>query len=376
MPDAERRNRLISLLQDGSRSSTQLAALLGVSDRVVRNDLAWLRCACPTQMDERRDGRSRTYHMLGLPPTVLPRSIDTLTHDELTALIAARGLLRAPEVRNPGWERPASPYAGELSAALHGLLERAGLDGEAKALAPTAIAVSRFAMAVDPPGAIAALLAAITAGDAVHFRYRNRRSEEHDCHVLPLRLVFIRGEAHCFAWSPTRTTAPAPDATTIPGPCTTHNHAKPTAHPAGSIRQYRCSRITSRDPAVTRALQRPPGCPARPDHTIIDDILATGFNATGSADQGERLRIVVAIHDSVWPDITGRTWGEDQHHAPAPDRGPAWHRLEFLTSGLLECRLWILSHGAAAIPENPPELVAWHRDQAERMAAGRGPADA
>lgn len=347
---AQRQEKLLRLLADGEYSTASLAQRLRSSERTVRSDVASLRARFPGQVVAvpGGDGRSRRYRCQGLPPTVLPNPITYLGHDETLALIAARGLLRDPERRTPGWERPSSPYAGDLSSAIHGLLLRAGLVEQSRAVAPRALCASRFAVAADPPRAVAVLLHALSTNAAVTFHYRTRQGEERERHVLPMRLVYIRGEAHCFAWSPS-----------------------PTG--GGSVRQFRVSRITRADPPVRLSSRLPPGCPLRAPHDDIDAMLASGFNATGSADRQAQRRVVVGIHPDSWPDVIDRCWGETQRDEPAPDLGPGWRRLSFLTTGLPECRGWVLSMGANARPEAPAELVTWCWEQASRLACALAP---
>jgi predicted DNA-binding transcriptional regulator YafY len=371
-----RRARLLQLLTVGAFTSEELEDRLHAPARTVRADLAWLRQQCPSQCVVVRggDARSRSYRLEGLPPVVLSNPIEHLTHDEVMALIAARGLLRAPHPeghRPEGWERPSAPYGGDLSTAVHGLLERAGLAAEARLIAPSALSTSRFAVAADPPGAVGALLHALNTGSAVRFRYRARGGEEKDRHVLPLRLVFIRGEAHVFAWSPSipKGTSSGSDSSGSSGSSDSGSNRNST----GAVRQFRVSRIQSRNPAVRVVADRPAGCPERPDHSEVDAMLATGFNATGSANPTQRCKVVVAIHDDAWPDVVDRCWGESQRSEPAPDLGPHWRRLSFWTSGLPEARGWILSLGAAARPEAPPELITWYCDQCQRMVSALTP---
>jgi predicted DNA-binding transcriptional regulator YafY len=345
---ATRLRQILALLADQPRTRSELARLVepAISVRTIVADLAWLARALPRQVLRTPGGDARTglWRLDGLPPVPLSRPLDHLTHDELAALIAARGLLRDPDRRSPGWERPSTTYASDPSASLHGLLERAGLAEEARTIAPRAIGVSRFAAAPEPPGALTACLRALATGQALRFRYRNRSGNERDLHAMPLRLVFIRGEGNLFAW------------------------AADTAG-SGRVKQYRLSRITSREPALRLAPDRPTGCPDRLPHEDVDAMLGTGFGATSSADPSQRRRLVVAIGPGALPDVQDRTWGEAQSWSDAHEHGPGWRRLAFTTSGWLEARGWILSLGAQARAEGPPELVAWLLAQARAMVS-------
>jgi predicted DNA-binding transcriptional regulator YafY len=333
-----RRHALLGLLAEGPATADELRRRLArpCSARTIADDLRSLAQAFPEQVHRSRGGDARVvyWRLDGPPPTLLPRPIAALTHDELAALIAARGLLRAPDARTPGWERPSSAYAGDLSAALHGLLERSGLDGEARTIAPSTIGVSRFGMPTEAPGAFAAFERALRSGQAVEFRYRNRRGDERDLHVRPLRLVLIKGEWFCFAW-------------------------------AGKVKQYALARITSRDPSVRIVARQPPGLPTLLPHDAIDSALASGFHATGG---GKRMRVVLAVSPDAWPSIADRTWGEAQQIDPQPPNlPPGWRRIAFSTTGLDECRHWVLGMGAAVRAEGPAELVEWLRGQVRGM---------
>lgn len=338
-----RRQELLSLLADGPATADELRRRLRrtVSPRTVAADLDELARRFPDQIRRQRGGDARRvyWQLTGLPPTLLPRPIATLTHDELAALIAARGLLRAPEARSPGWERPSSAYAGDLSAALHGLLERSGLADEARTIAPSAIGVSRFGIPADPPGAFAALERTLRSGQAVAFRYRNRRGVERDLHVRPMRLVLIKGEWFCFAWAPTSG--------------------------GGAVRQYALARIISREPPVRIAADQPPGLPTLLPHADIDASLASGFHATGG---GKRVRVRLAVGPEAWPSLADRIWGEGQEIIEHSLDLPAdWRRIAFSTTGLNECRHWVLGMGAAVRAEGPAELIEWLRRQVQTM---------
>ena len=343
-----RYRRILDLIAEEPLSASQISERLtpSVSPRQIREDLAYLQSRFPDQIVREHGGDARNvfWTLKGLPPIPFQESIDYLTHDELAALIAARGFLRAPDAKHPGWERPTTPYEGDLSAALHGLLERAGLGDEARAIAPATIGVSRFAVAPEPSGALAAIERALLTGQAVRFHYRNRTGAEREVYAMPLRLVSIKGEWHLFAWSPA-TDALAP----------------------GRVKQYRLSRLITADPVVTVVSRPPPGCPQRAPRDDVDRMLASGFNATSSTDPAARKRLVIAIGPEAWPEVVDRTWGDNQTISAAPERGIGWQRLAFSTSGWQEARGWILSLGANARAEGPPELVTWLHTQIKRM---------
>ena len=346
-----RRCQILALLAEADATAIdlrqQMRPMPGM--RTVFADLAWLAKRFPTQVRRIHGGDARLvrWHLEGLPPTPLPQPLDALTSDELAALIAARGLLRTPETRNPGWERPQSPYAGDLSAALHGLLDRLGLTAEARAIAPTTLGVSRFGMPTEAPGAVAAFERILRTRQAARFRYRNQQGNEREVHVWPIRLVLIKGEWFCFAWAPLAASA-----------------GTSTNTGTGKVKQYALSRITSRSPSVHVDPRLPAGAPTSPPHTEVDAILASGFHATGG---GQRTRVVVAVSPAALPLIADRTWGEAQTLAPADDLPSGWQRLAFSSTGLLECRHWVLSFGAAVRVEHPRELREWLQNQAQSI---------
>lgn len=338
-----RRQSILSLLaiEAATADSIRMNLRPTVSRRTVASDVTWLARTFPAQVRKQRGSDARTviWSLDGLPPVLLPHGAAALTHDELAAIIAARGLLRAPDVKHPGWERPSSPYAGDLSAALHGLLERLGLGEQARHIAPAAIGASRFGIAPEPPGALATLQRAIVTGQAARFAYRNRAGTQHACHVWPIRLVLIKGEWFCFAWS-------------------------------GRVKQYALARVVSRSPVVTIDARLPPGAPSRPPHDVVDAALASGFHATGSDDPGQRVRLVLAISPAAWPSIADRTWGSGQHIHDAPEDLPhGWRRLSFLTTGLTEARHWVLSFGTTVRAEAPAALTEWLYEQTQAMVS-------
>ncbi len=345
-----RRHRIIlSRLSDDPLTAHELAEQLGVSQGTVFADLTALARRFPDQIMRVRGGDARTvrWRVDGLPPMPLVQPLDHLTADEMTALIAARGLLRSPETRSPGWEKPSTPYAGDLSQALHGLLERVGLAEEIKTIAPRTIGVSRFGIAPEAPGALADLERALRTDQCVRFTYRNRDGFERGLHLWPIRLVLIKGEWYLFAWAP----ASAGTAT-------------------GKVKQYALSRIISREPTVQVIAHRPSGAPLRAPHDEVNAALATGFHATGG---GKRSRVVLAVGPQAWPSIADRTWGEAQEIFAAPIDLPAgWRRITFSTSGLAECRHWVLSFGAAVRCEGPSDLQEWLLKQARAVIDSLG----
>lgn len=329
-------------------TARELAKRLAVSPGTIFNDLKILAKRFPDQVKRVHglDARTVQWSVVGLPPTPLEQPLDHLTADEISALIAARGLLRSPDARSPGWEKPSSPYSGDLSQALHGLLDRAGLAEEAKSIAPRTLGVSRFGIAPETPGALAALARALLTSQCVCFRYRNREGIERDVHLLPIRLVLIKGEWYLYAWAPSA----SPDS-------------------QGRVKQYALSRILTTEPSVRLVAHRPSGAPVRAPHDEVDAALATGFHATGSADPKAGVRITLVISPQAWPHWADRLWGENQRveNPPLVDVPSGWRRLSFRTTGLVEARHFILGMGTALRVEGPPELIAWIREQAQGL---------
>lgn len=342
---ARRHLAILGVLADESCTARELAERLGVSAGTIFKDLDALAKRFPDQVQRIRGGDARTvrWQVSGLPPTPLTHPLDHLTADEIAALIAARGLLRSPDTRSPGWEKPSTPYSGDLSRALHGLLDRAGLAEETKSIAPRTLGVSRFGIAPEAPGALANLERALRTGQCTCFRYRNRTGIERDVHLWPIRLVLIKGEWYLYAWAPGS-----------------------GSETSGKVKQYALSRIISRDPTVRVVAHRPSGTPTNAPHNEVDAALATGFHATGSADSKAGVRVTLAISPEAWPHWADRNWGEGQRvNEPLPTDLPhGWHRLSFRTTGLLEARHFILGMGVAVRVESPPELRAWIREQA------------
>ncbi|MBA3708738.1 MAG: WYL domain-containing protein [Planctomycetes bacterium] len=315
-----------------------------VSARTIASDLAWLRRTFPDQflVNEQRQGR---YRFTGLPPRLLSAPIDHMAEDELAGLIAARGMLRMPDNR-PGAERAGDGYSGTLAHAVDRLIRRAGLDRAAADIAPDTISVSRFGAAPEPPQVFAELMLVIVCGDSVRFLYQGLHdAAAKPAHAYPLRLVFIKNEWFCFAWS------------------------------AGRIKQYRLTRFVSGDggPLIERVREAPANLPRPLPHAEIDRILATAFGATGSQHARDRRRFVLAVSDDAWRHLRDRVWGEqqrwdDQH----PSFPPGWRRLTFVSTGLEEIKYWVAGLAANARAEEPEELVEWMKAQVGVMAGWYG----
>ena len=315
------------------------------SPRTLAADLAWLRRNFPGRVEVGRQERANTWRFIGESPVLLAAPLRHLDEDQVAALIAARGLLRLPDPARPAAEDPGDDYHGTLSRAIDRLLSDVGLAGEAKAIAPDAIAISRFGVAPEEDAAFPACLSAIRAGEALGFTYTNLDGATHAVHARPIRLVHIAGEWHCVSWAP-------------------DDRVKP-----GKIKQYRLSRMTG----IARRTTAPAGCPVMGLRSEAAALLRDAFRATGSTKPADRRAVVLAVSPKAWPFIDRRRWGADQRELPAVDLPEGWRRLRFVTTGLREAQFWVLSFGAAVRAEEPAELVQWLREQAQAVLAGLPP---
>ena len=132
----------------------------------------------------------------------------------------------------------------------------------------------------------------------------------------------------------------------------------------GKIKQYRLSRITT----PTRTPSAPPGCPHTGLRAEVTDLLRDAFRATGSTSPADRVKVVLAISPAAWSLVEQRRWGANlKNDLDTNNLPPGWRRLSFVTTGLRECRHWVLSFGAEVRAEHPPALVEWIRDQAKQV---------
>jgi hypothetical protein len=154
-----------------------------------------------------------------------------------------------------------------------------------------------------------------------------------------VRLVHIAGEFFLFGW-----TADA-------------------ARPPGRIKQYRLSRMAE----IARAAGDPPGCPSTGLRQTVSLILRDAFRATGSDAMHDRRQVVLAASPLAQAFLENRRWGDRQCWSDDPALPPGWRRLQYVTTGLVECRHSILGMGAEVRAEAPPELIAWLRDQARAV---------
>ena len=339
---AHRRSAILALLavRPYRREELRHALTPAPAERTLAADLAWLRREFPGRLLSEPDGRALRWRFVGEPPRLLPRALAALDEEQVAALIAARGLLRQSDPARPAAEDDGTAYHGSLSRAIDRLLHAAGLDDETRAIAPDALAISRFGVAVEEEAAFPVCFSAIRAGEAVRFTYRNNDGETHPVQAQPVRLIHIAGEWHLFAW------------------------ASDSKQPPGRLKQYRLSRLTS--PA--RSSQRPPGCPLTGLRDEAAALLRDAFRATGSARLRDRRTVVLAVSPAAWSFIEGRRWGDRQRvDAPCPDLPVGWRRMTVTTSGLKEMRHWILAFGAAVRAEQPRELVQWLREQADAI---------
>jgi predicted DNA-binding transcriptional regulator YafY len=335
---ALRRHRILALLAERPHRRDELRSALRPepAERTLAADLAWLRREFPGRLLAEQEGRALRWRFVGEAPHVLSRPLATLDEDQVAALIAARGLLRTPDPAKPAAEDDGTTYHGTLSRAIDRLLHSAGLTEEARAIAPDAIAISRFGVAPEEEAAFPTCFAAIRAGAALGFTYTNNAGETHAVHAQPVRLIHIAGEWHLCAW------------------------AGDAREPPGKLKQYRLSRIA----ALARHGRPPQDCPLTGLRGEAAAQLRDAFRATGSARLRDRRTVVLAVGPDAWPFVEHRRWGDRQEVIDEPGDLPAgWRRLTFVTTGLRECRHWLLSFGAQMRAEAPPELCAWITEQ-------------
>lgn len=327
-----RRNRMLRLLAAGPHTVEALAQRLHLSRSQAYRDLQALERRFPGRLQgDSGPGASRSWP--GHPPHLLAATIDHLDHLELIALVAARGLLRAPG---------SDSFDGPLDGALHRLLQRLGVEPAAHALDPAVIEVSRFAAAVEDPAQVVSALTALLENRCLTGAYANLAGAVHDVHLVPLRLLLVDGEFLLLAW----------DGAT------------------GPVKNYRMSRFRH----LTTTPVRPRGAPDPIPADLVSRHRRAAFRSHGNPEPKHHHRVSLALSATVRPHVIGRTWGLDQTWDDTPHNlPPGWSRLTFTTSGLPACRHWVLSLGAGCIAEAPEELRTWLAEQAAAISAHYGP---
>jgi predicted DNA-binding transcriptional regulator YafY len=310
--------------------------------RTLHEDLAWLERQFPDRFRREQahgtQGASRVVlRWLGRPPVILAQPLQWLTEEEVVSLIAARGLLRQPDLGVPATATPAS-VTDPLSRAADDLLARVGIKTFADALARDAVVVSRFGAEPADGVVLSACLAATVRGDGLRFAYTNVHGRRHAAvEAMALRMVLVKAEWFLLAWS-------------------------------DGLKLYRLARMTAMEPC-----RIPAGCPAWIPRQDIDGKLRDAFYATGSERSQDRVRVVVGVGPEAWPLVANRRWGDRQEIEEDVQGLPAgWRRLRFTTTGLTECRHWVLSHGGQMRAESPAALTAWVHAQAEEILATHG----
>jgi predicted DNA-binding transcriptional regulator YafY len=340
-PSARRIQIIVLLSGDGLGFEALRAQLKPQpSVRTLHEDLAWIERQFPDRL--RRDqahgehGTSRVaLRWLGRPPVLLSQPLTWLTEEEVISLIAARGLLRQLDPSLPPTASP-QPEPDPLSQAADGLLARVGVKDVADALARDAIVVSRFGAEPAAGDVLATCLGATVRGDGLHFSYVNMAGRRHTVEAMALRMLLVKSEWFMLAWSE-------------------------------SLKLYRLARMSE-----VRRGRLPAKCPSWIPRQDIDAKLRDAFYATGSERSQDRKRVVLAVGPDAWPLVAGRRWGDRQTVDDHPTDLPAgWRRLQFTTTGLGECRHWVLSHGGQLRAEAPAELVSWIRAQAEAVLAAK-----
>ncbi|TVR13374.1 MAG: WYL domain-containing protein [Planctomycetota bacterium] len=329
MSPAKRRIKLIQLIAETPLNQAQLVTKLRCSERTIGNDLRLLRQRHGRQFQRHLIQRTAYYSWEGPLPHAIDPPLDILDHQQLIALVAARGIFRNPT--HPGFDGP-------LDGSINHLLQSLGLSDLANNLDPQAIEVDRFAACPEQAEDLITCLEAVIAGLALRGRYRNLRDEVRDRHLLPLRLLLIDGEFHLLAWE----------------------------SPRRPLSDLRLSRFES----LCTNPRLPPGAPTRNDPSLLAKIQRhreAAFRTHGNHQLSERKRLQLAIGPQALPHLRGRTWGLDQHWSPNPEDLPkGWTRLAFTTAGAPAALHWILSLGSQVIVESPADL---RQDIAHHAAA-------
>ena len=337
----QRRNNIIRLLSAHPCTLAESRERLqpSPSERSLQKDMNWLAEHFPGRITFETIKRAKIWSFQGETPRILAQSLVAMDEDQITALIAARGLLRIPAVNDAPLENH-DTYHGALAQAIDRLLTAVGLADDARTIAPDAITISRFGVAPEEDASFPLTLAAIRSGESLRFSYTNLDGTTHAVHAHPIRLVHIAGEWHLLAW--------APDAKVTPG----------------KMKQYRLSRMAG----VCSCAKKPDHCPIIGLRAEASDILRNAFRATGSAKLSAQKTVVLAISPKAWPFIEHRRWGDKMTcQENQPDLPPDWRRLRFTTTGLHECRHWVLSFGQEIRAESPAELVTWLQEQAQAV---------
>jgi predicted DNA-binding transcriptional regulator YafY len=180
---------------------------------------------------------------------------------------------------------------------------------------------------------LATCLAATATGEGITFRYENLKGEVKNVHATPARCHLVKGEWSCIAW-------------------------------AGGLKHYRLCRMAE----AKRVRQLPPGSPVSIPASEVDALLGSGFYATASSSPRDRVRVRIAVSPEAWRLLKGRRWGDNQVVDDTPENLPkGWFRLTFTTTGLTECRHWVLGMGANVRAEAPDALVEWVQEQAKQI---------
>ena len=193
---------------------------------------------------------------------------------------------------------------------------------------PSRFGSSRFGAAPTNHLSLATTLAATAVGDAIELDYENLRGRRRRIHAAPQRCLLSKGDWYVVAW-------------------------------AGSLKTFHLSRMAN----ARRTRQQPEGAPVHIASAEVDALLDAGSYATSSTKVRDRVRVQLGIAPEAWPHIGHRRWGENQtieeerSHKGKWGLPAGWRRLSFTTTGLAECRHWVLAMGANALAEKPKALV-------------------
>lgn len=312
----ERLLKIDALLRCRQRlTSLNLAEALEVSDRTIRDDLAWLRDRFHAPLEYKKKTGWRytdpTWRLPSIP----------LSTGELFALALGARMLEA---------YAGSAYEKELRSSIERLSERLPEQTwiDLQQLADERIVFRSGAQMVNlDPEIWQQLLEACRTSRQVWMRYytasRNRESERV---VEPYLLYIYRGTNLCLI---------------------------AYCHERQALRDFRIDRIKALQ-ILDRTFERDPNFEAK-------SYLEKRFQH----ESGDRLFSVAIWFDaSTAPFIRERCWHPSQEIEEYADGSLI---LRLVTSGLNDLKRWVLGYGKGAVVKEPPELVELVREEIKAM---------
>ena len=311
----ERLLQIDGFLRSSTRqTATSMGELLGVDERTVRNDLAFMRDRFAAPIE---NTKTRGYYYTD-PDWRLP-SIP-LTRGELFALTLGARMLSA---------YAGSAYQGELEGAIARLAERLPEQThvDLQQLVQENVLV-RVGGELDlDPQIWQVLERACQRNHRVWMRYGTPGKEVSERELDPYVLHFSRNNPYVTEW----------------------------CHLRGEVRWFRVDRIVAIEP--------------RSETFEIDptfDREAHFADAFQHEVGGIPQEMTIAFDAKTAPYIRERRWHPTQMIEEQPDGGLV---LRFVVRGLHEVKRWVLFYGAGARALEPPELVAMVRVELRGMNA-------